>query len=109
MAKNMKNNLPTFPENISDNIGYEDGSIVSKIIFNNGKLQITLFAVAKGESFEKHTATKEAIVHILEGEGEFYLKEKWKKFKGGDYFYMPERSVHAIRATADFKFMLYLF
>jgi len=109
MAKNMKNNLPAFPENISDKIGYEEGSIVSKIIFNSDKLQITLFAVAKGESFEKHIATKEAIVHIMEGEGEFYLENEWKTFKSGDYFYMPEGMVHALRAKTDFKFLLYLF
>lgn len=105
----MKNNLPIIPENISENIHYSEGSIVSKIIFGNDKLQITLFAVAKEESFDEHTTSKEAIVQILEGEGKFYLKDKWHPFKKGDYFYMPSGLLHAIKPETNFKFLLYQF
>lgn len=105
----MKNNLPKIPDNIIKSIDYSPQSIVSKIIFNNDKLQITLFAVDKSESFEKHTTAKEAIVQILEGEGKFYLKDKWHPFKKGDYFYMPSGLIHAIKPETDFKFLLYQF
>lgn len=105
----MKNNLPIIPENISESIHYSEESIVSKIIFDNDKLQITLFAVAKGESFDEHTTSKEAIVQILEGEGKFYLKNKWYPFKKGDYFYMPSGLLHAIKPETNFKFLLYQF
>lgn len=105
----MKNNLPKIPTGISEKINYSAGSIVSKIILQSDKLQITLFAVAKDESFEEHTTRKEAIVHILESEGSFYLKNKWYNFSKGDYFYMPAGLVHAIKAKTDFKFLLYLF
>lgn len=107
--KTMKNNIPLIPENIAETIQYSTNSIVSKIIIKNEKLQITLFAVAEGESFEEHTTTKEAIVHIVEGEGEFYLKNEWIDFKTNDYFFMPADLVHAIKAKTDFKFLLYLF
>lgn len=105
----MKNNLPKIPANITEKINYSAGSIVSSIIFKSAKLQITLFAVAKNESFDEHTTTREAIVHILEGQGEFLLKDKWHDFSEGDYFYMPKNLGHAIKAQTDFKFLLYLF
>lgn len=105
----MKNELPLIPTNITNNVDYSPGSIISKIIFKNNNLQITLFAVSNGESFEKHTTSKEAIVHILDGEGEFYLNESWQAFKNGDYFYMPASLVHAIQAKTNFKFLLYQF
>ncbi len=105
----MKNNIPLVPSDVGEMITYSEGSIVSKIILQSEKLQLTLFAVAQGESFDEHTTTKEAIVHITEGEGEFYLKDKWHLFKAGDYFYMPADLKHAIKATTNFKFLLYLF
>lgn len=104
----MKNELPLVPKNIATELAYAPGSIVSKIIFKNAQTQITLFAVAQGESFEEHTTSKEAIVHILEGEGEFYLKDTWHTFQKDDYFYMPASLIHAIKAKTDFKFLLYL-
>lgn len=96
------------PANVGKSIKYSKGSIVSKIIFKSNELQITLFAVAKGEVFEEHTTSKKAIVHILEGQGEFYLKDKWYTFRTGDYFYMPASLKHAIKTKTDFKFLLYL-
>lgn len=105
----MKNEISLIPMNIEDAIGYSPGSIVSKIILKSQKLQITIFAVAQGESFAEHTTSKKAIVHILAGEGEFKLKDRWHKFKERDYFYMEEGLKHAIKSKTDFKFLLYLF
>lgn len=104
----MKNEISLIPINIDKSVNYSAGNIVSKIIFKSDNLQITLFAVAEGESFEEHTTSREAIVHILEGDGNFYLKDKWHVFKAGDYFYMPAGLIHAITAKTNFKFLLYL-
>lgn len=105
----MKNDISLVPAGIGETIEYSSKSIVSKIILRNKTLQITLFAVAKGESFEEHTTSKNAIVHIVEGEGEFYLKDRWHDFKSSDYFFMPKGLKHALKTKTDFKFLLYLF
>jgi len=105
----MKNDISLIPAIIGGSIDYSKGNTVSRVILKNDKLQITLFAVAEGESFEEHTTSKEAIVHILEGTGDFYIKDKWYVFQMGDYFYMPAGLIHAITAKAKFKFLLYLF
>jgi len=105
----MKNEISLVPIGIGKTIGYSAGSIVSKIIIKNEALQVTLFAVAAGESFEEHTTSKNAIVHIVEGEGEFFLKDKWYDFKPNDYFFMPTGLKHALKTKTDFKFLLYLF
>ncbi len=105
----MTNLIPTIPTDLIDQINYSESSIVSKILLNSEKLQITLFAVDKDQSFSEHTTTKEAIVHVIEGDGEFYLKDKWYPFKANDYFYMPQDFVHAIKAKSRFKFLLYQF
>lgn len=105
----MKNELPLIPQDIADSIEYSAGSIVSKIILKSEKMNLTLFAVAEGESMDQHVTSREAIVHILEGSGEFYLKDTWHEFKAGSYFYMPSGLLHAIKAKTNFKFLLYLF
>ena len=97
------------PEDISSEIKYQEGAIISKVILKSDELNITLFAVAKGQEFSKHTTTSKAIVHIVEGTGEFMLDEKWHNFQENDYFFMEENLVHAIKAKSDFKFLLYLF
>lgn len=105
----MKNEISLIPDSITSAVDYSPGSIVSKIILQSEELQITVFAVAKGESFDEHTTTRKAIVHIVEGEGEFFLRDKWHDFSAGDYFFMDENLVHAIKSKTDFKFLLYLF
>lgn len=105
----MTNLIPIIPSDLINQISYSESSIVSKILLNGEKLQITLFAVDKDQSFSEHTTTKEAIVHIIEGEGEFYLKDKWYPFKTNAYFYMPPNCIHAIKAKSKFKFLLYQF
>lgn len=105
----MTNLIPLIPSDLINQINYSESSIVSKIILKGEKLQITLFAVDKDQSFSEHTTTKEAIVHLIEGDGEFYLKDKWYPFKANDYFYMPQNCVHAIKAKSKFKFLLYQF
>lgn len=105
----MKNLIPLFPKQIVKEIEYQSDSIISKVLLQSEKLNLTLFAVAEGQEFSPHTTTREAIVHILEGDGEFMLGNVWHKFSSGDYFHMPEKLLHAIKAKSDFKFLLYLY
>ncbi|MBI5022849.1 MAG: cupin domain-containing protein [Candidatus Magasanikbacteria bacterium] len=105
----MKNLLLLSPKQIIQEIDYQSDSIISKVLLQNEKLNLTIFAVAAGQEFSPHTTMREAIVHILEGDGEFMLDTVWHKFSLGDYFYMPEKLLHAIKAKSNFKFLLYLY
>ena len=105
----MKNLIPLFPKQIIQEIEYQNDSIISKVLLQSEKLNLTLFAVADGQEFSPHTTTRQAIVHILEGSGEFMLVDKWHQFSAGDCFYMPEKLLHAIKAKSNFKFLLYLY
>ncbi len=105
----MKNLLPLVPKKITEEIEYQNDSIISKVLLQSDKLNLTLFAVAAGQEFSPHTTARQAIVHILEGEGEFMLVDKWHQFSAGDYFHMPEKLLHAIKAKSGFKFLLYLY
>lgn len=105
----MKNLIPELPTDLMSQADYNQGSIVSKIMYQNEKMQITFFAMAKGEEFSKHAVTRKALIHILEGEGDFQISEEWHAIKAGDYFLLSENLVHAMTANSDIKFLLYLF
>lgn len=105
----MKNILPRVPGQVVEEVVFQVGTIISKVLLQSEKLNLTIFAVAKDQEFSPHTTTKEAVIHILEGEGQFMLGEKWYDFKSGDFFYMPQNYLHAIKAKTNFKFLLYLF
>lgn len=105
----MKNLISLSPKQITEEIEYQKDSIISKVLSQGEKLNLTIFAVAEGQEFSPHTTTREAIVHILEGNGEFMLGDVWHKFRDGDFFYMPEKLLHAIKAKTNFKFLLYLY
>ena len=100
--------IPLVPIALGTLVGYQKDSIVSKVLFQAKDLNITLFAVAKNQEFFPHITTRQAIVHIVDGNGEFLLKDKWHKFSAGDYFYMPKKLLHALKASQNFKFLLYL-
>ena len=103
-----QNKLPLAPEKIGKILKYQANAIVSQVLFSDSNLNITLFAVAKGQKFLPHITVKKAIVHMLEGKGSFMLKNKWHNFSGGEYFYMPPKLLHALKAASNFKFILYL-
>lgn len=105
----MLNKIPLYPQNIASMISYTDWSIVSKKILKSDSLELTLFAVSKWQDFEEHTTVKNAIVHIIEWNWQFYITDKWHKFQSWDYFYMEPNCVHALKADNNYKFLLYLF
>ena len=107
--QSMKNIIASIPKNINKEIEYQDEAIISKVLLQDEKLNLTLFAVASGQEFLPHTSGKNAIVHITEGQGQFMLGEIWYDFFDNDYFYMPAGTLHAIKAKGNFKFLLYLF
>lgn len=105
----MKNIIANIPKNINQEIQYQEGTIISKVLLQDEKLNLTLFAVAEEQEFLPHTSGKNAIVHIIEGQGQFMLEGVWHDFSNNDYFFMPVDTLHAIKAKVNFKFLLYLF
>jgi hypothetical protein len=54
------------PIGLSGLIGYQDGSIVSRMLINKAGT-VTLFAFDEGEGLREHTAPYDALLVVLEG------------------------------------------
>lgn len=95
-------------KNIKTLIHYSKEGIISKQIFRSSKIDATLFCMAKGTEMSEHTSTKEAIVHVLEGNGEFILKGKRIKMFPGAIIHMEKKAPHSLKAKENTSFILVL-
>lgn len=93
-------------KNILEQIEYPQQGILSKEIVKKGNLDITLFCMAKDTKISEHTSTKRAIVHILEGNGEFNLSGEKIKMEKGVLITLKENEVHSLTASEDLSFLL---
>jgi quercetin dioxygenase-like cupin family protein len=91
---------------LKDLIGYQDGSISSRMILSRPVGNITLFSFDRNESLSEHTAPYDAVVTILEGECEIRLSGETFAVKEGDTMIFPAGAPHAVTAVTRFKMML---
>jgi quercetin dioxygenase-like cupin family protein len=98
--------LPGTPCNLADLVKYAQGAIVSRTIAETDSGNVTLFAFAKGQGLSEHTAPFNALVNVIDGEGEFTIGSKPHRVKAGQVLCMPAGIPHAVRATKKFKMTL---
>ena len=67
---------------------------------------ITLFAFDKGEEISTHDSTGDAMVHVIDGVGQFTVDGVEHICKAGDILVMPAKKPHAVFAKEDFKMLL---
>lgn len=87
-------------------VGYQDGSVVSRQITKSDAGNATLFAFDKDQELSEHTAPFDALVHVLDGDVEVKISGKAYNLKTGDAIIMPANEPHALRALTRFKMLL---
>lgn len=84
----------------------QDGQVVSKTLAQNEHVSITIFAFSKGEEIGTHDSTGDAMVTVLEGEGQFTIEGVNYFCKTGETIIMPAKKSHAVYAKENFKMLL---
>lgn len=92
--------------NLTDLVGYQEGSVVSKEIIKQLKGSVTLFAFDKGQGLSEHTAPFDALVYVFDGEAEIMISGKAHCLKAGETIIMPADKPHALKAQERFKMLL---
>ncbi len=93
-------------KSMKDEVGYSDGSIVSKTVIDKKTGTITLFGFDKGQALSEHTAPFDAVAHILDGSAEITIGGEKYALKKGEYILMPANVPHGVRAGERFKMLL---
>ena len=92
--------------NLADQIHAEPGQIVSKTLAQNKAVSLTLFAFSKGEEISTHDSIGDAMVHVIDGVGQFTVDGAEHICIAGDVLVMPAKKPHAVFAKEDFKMLL---
>ena len=59
-----------------------------------------------GEEISTHDSTGDAMVHVIDGVGQFTVDGAEHICKAGDVLVMPAKKPHAVFAKEDFKMLL---
>lgn len=87
-------------------VEYQDDSVVSRTVIDKDVGTVTLFAFDEGQGLSEHVAPYDAMVQILDGEGEIMISGKTQTVKAGEMLIMPADEPHALDAKVRFKMML---
>ena len=91
---------------LSGLVAYQEGSIVSRILLRAPSGSVTLFAFDAGQELSEHAAPFDALVHVIEGEGEIIISGHSHSVHEGQIIIMPADEPHAVKAPARFKMVL---
>jgi len=89
-----------------DLVDYQEGSVVSRTLVDKKAGTVTLFAFWEGQGLSEHTAPFDAMVYLLDGEGEVVISGKSLRLEQGEMVVMPANEPHALQAVKNFKMML---
>ena len=92
--------------NLSGLVEYQTGQVVSRTLAQNSSVSVTLFAFAAGEGLSTHTASGDALVHVLDGEALITIDTQEMTVPAGQAVVMPANIPHAVTAPTDFKMLL---
>ena len=82
--------------------------MVSREIIRKDTGTVTVFAFDEGQGLSEHTAPFDAMVTILDGEGEITISGNPFRVKEGETIIMPANQPHALQAVKRFKMLLTL-
>ena len=91
---------------VVDQVSYQEGAIVSRIVVKREAGNVTLFAFDTGQELSEHTAPYDALVQVVDGEAAITVGGRPYRVRAGEMILMPAREPHALKAVSRFKMLL---
>ncbi len=91
---------------VSSLAAYQPASVVSRTLIKSKAGTVTTFAFDAGQELSEHTAPFDALVHVIDGQGEFAIDGKPHVVAAGQLLLLPANRPHAVRAKQQFKMIL---
>lgn len=92
--------------NLSELVEYQPGQVVSRTLAQNSRTSVTLFAFTAGEGLSTHTASGDALVHVLDGQALITIDNEEMMVPTGQGVVLPANIPHAVAASENFKMLL---
>ncbi len=106
MPSNILDLVHSKKHTLSELIDYSTDAIVSKTIAKNNGGSAVIFAFYAGQGLSEHTSPVDALVYIVEGEGEISISGDINRLKQGELIVMPANEPHSVKALQNMKMML---
>ncbi|HET8525391.1 MAG TPA: cupin domain-containing protein [Actinomycetota bacterium] len=88
----------TAVEDVPGAVEMQAGSVVSKVIYRDQTLNVTVFGIDAGEGLTEHTASRTALVEVLSGRLELTVDGEAYDAGVGFWLRMEEGTPHALVA-----------
>jgi len=105
-AELIKNVTKSEVHTTTDLIEYAGQKVVSRTLAQNDHLTLTLFAFAAGEGISSHASSGDAMIQVLDGEGQITIGSDQFTVGSGQMIIMPANIPHAVDAIKPFKMLL---
>ncbi|MEP6945880.1 MAG: cupin domain-containing protein [Acidobacteriota bacterium] len=92
--------------NLGTALGFQDKSVISRVLLKNSGGTITLFAFDAGEGLSEHKAPFDAFVEVVEGDAGITVAGVRYELASGDSIVLPANVPHAVDAVSRFKMLL---
>jgi len=84
---------------VASSVSAQEGSVVSKVVFKDERLDVTAFGLDSGEGLTEHTAVRTATVHVLSGRLCFKVDGVELDAGPGFWLHMAPGTPHSLSAT----------
>jgi quercetin dioxygenase-like cupin family protein len=96
----------TFFANLQQEFTLPEKGILSRVLYKDEKINVTLFGFAAGEELSAHSAPTPAVLYFLEGEAELQLGTDKMKAEAGSFVYMPPMLSHGVSSRTGLRMLL---
>jgi len=93
---------------LAASIAIQDGAVVSKVVYKDSQLNVTVFGIDAGEGLTEHAAARTAIVHVLSGRLRFTADGEALDAGPGFWLHMAPGTPHSLSAVEPTVMLLTL-
>lgn len=96
----------TLHHDLTSLVTVQPGSIVSRTIYQDERSRAILFSFDAEQELSEHTASRAAIIEILQGEARVGVDDATYELKPGDWLHMAPRLPHSVYAKTPLIMLL---
>jgi quercetin dioxygenase-like cupin family protein len=98
----------TYIDDLAAQIEVPKDGILSRILYKDEQVNVTLFGFDTGQELSEHTAGSPAIIHILQGEARLTIAGAEHESGPGAWIHLPARTPHSLVAKTPVVMLLLL-
>jgi quercetin dioxygenase-like cupin family protein len=95
-------------DDAADAVAIQVGAVVSKVVFRDEEIDVTVFGFDTGEGLTEHTAARPAIIQVLSGRLSFTVEGDETKVVPGTWLHMSPSTPHSLVAEEPTVMLLTL-